>query len=404
LKELRKADDFSAERRCGGEAVQYHHPDRLGTRLVTTPANGSYFEQQTLPFGTALNESPPTGAITGETNRRFTSYDRSTTTKLDYAVNRHYDPQQGRFTQVDPAEMEATSLENPQTLNLYAYCTNDPINHTDPSGLGFFSFLKKIFKWIAVALTVVVAVLTIIYAPYLFATTLKLVFGVISAVASAASSVLSAFGLTKAAGIFGIIAAAASLGTSLLASIEKTNWKTLLKAVSDGATLTSRTLSAYGHKMIAQVFDLAGSVTGFISGGLKRNEITDPLTGKVIGYKYSWAASDWETYKFIRGTTEKVANLAGATRLGGYLNVLGLVDDAYDFYLGIKNRGDDEKTPDTVEKLNVRKNTRRALSGFEEVFARSIIVIRNRLTRSRQEAGRINSSIGRVEKGIALAH
>ena len=38
----------------GGEAVQFHHPDRLGTRLVTNPADGSFFEQQTLPFGTAL--------------------------------------------------------------------------------------------------------------------------------------------------------------------------------------------------------------------------------------------------------------------------------------------------------------------------------------------------------------
>src|SRR5713101_4772633 len=87
----------------GGEAIQFHHPDRLSTRIVTNPANGTFFEQQTLPFGTALTESPPTGGMTNETNRRFTSYDRSQTTKLDYAVNRHYDPQQGRFTQVDPA-------------------------------------------------------------------------------------------------------------------------------------------------------------------------------------------------------------------------------------------------------------------------------------------------------------
>src|SRR5712664_198697 len=113
----------------GGEAIQFHHPDRLGTRLVTDPVAGTSFEQVTLPFGTALSAES-----TGETNRRFTSYDRSPTTKLDYAVNRHYDPQQGRFTQVDPIGMKSVSLASPQTLNLYAYCTNDPINHTDPSG------------------------------------------------------------------------------------------------------------------------------------------------------------------------------------------------------------------------------------------------------------------------------
>src|SRR5712691_4241618 len=106
------------------EAIQFHHPDRLGTRLVTDPSNGTSFEQVTLPFGTALG-----GESTGATNRRFTSYDRSSTTGLDYANNRHYDSQQGRFTQVDPSGMGATSISNPQSLNLYTYCTNDPINH-----------------------------------------------------------------------------------------------------------------------------------------------------------------------------------------------------------------------------------------------------------------------------------
>jgi hypothetical protein len=31
--------------------------------------------------------------------------------------------------------MSASSLGDPQSLNLYAYCGNDPINHTDPDGL-----------------------------------------------------------------------------------------------------------------------------------------------------------------------------------------------------------------------------------------------------------------------------
>ena len=145
----------------GGEAVQFHHPDRLGTRLVTDPANGTSFEQVTLPFGTALNAES-----TGTTNKRFTSYDRSATTGLDYANNRHYDSQQGRFTQVDPIGMSSVSLESPQTLNLYAYCANDPINNADPSGLGFFSSMAKIFKAIkkiiAIALVVVVVVAVVL--------------------------------------------------------------------------------------------------------------------------------------------------------------------------------------------------------------------------------------------------
>jgi YD repeat-containing protein len=39
----------------GGEFVQYHHPDRLGTRLVSNAQDTTSFEQVSLPFGTALS-------------------------------------------------------------------------------------------------------------------------------------------------------------------------------------------------------------------------------------------------------------------------------------------------------------------------------------------------------------
>jgi RHS repeat-associated protein len=118
------------ERAGSGEKVEFHHPDLLSTRLVTNAASGTHFYQDHLPYGTALNTSSM-----GGTKRRFTSYDRSLNTGLDYAVNRHYDPLQGRFTQVDPIGMKAADLDNPQSLNLYAYCGNDPINSVDPDGL-----------------------------------------------------------------------------------------------------------------------------------------------------------------------------------------------------------------------------------------------------------------------------
>jgi RHS repeat-associated protein len=152
------------------ERVEYQHPDRLGTRLVTNNADTTAFEQTSLPFGVALDAES-----TGESNRRFTSYDRSTTTGLDYAVNRHYDSKQGRFTQVDPLGIGASSLANPQSLNLYAYCGNDPVNRLDPNGLfwgklfRFFGKIAKVFnkiiKWALVALAVAVAVVAIVVSP-----------------------------------------------------------------------------------------------------------------------------------------------------------------------------------------------------------------------------------------------
>src|SRR6185436_9863211 len=87
-----------------------------------------------LPFGTAMNPSQQV------VNPRFNSYDYSGASLLDYAVNRYYDSRQGRFTQVDPLGMTAVDLLNPQTLNLYAYCGNDPVNARDPLGASGFSF------------------------------------------------------------------------------------------------------------------------------------------------------------------------------------------------------------------------------------------------------------------------
>ncbi len=49
--------------------------------------------------------------------------------------------------------MSVVSLTNPQSLNLYAYCMNDPVNQTDPSGLGFFQFPEKLSKWIGIAVS-----------------------------------------------------------------------------------------------------------------------------------------------------------------------------------------------------------------------------------------------------------
>ncbi len=190
----------------GGESTEFNHPDRLGTRTITNQATGSSYEQTTLPFGTALNAESTTS-----TNKRFTSYDRSARTGLDYAVNRTYDSKQGRFTQVDPIGMGAANLASPQTLNLYAYCGNDPINYTDPSGL-FWGFFKKLFKWVLVAVAVIVAVVTIVgvlAAP----ATIAGILSAISAGASAASQVLNAFGFRRAGLILGIIAVVAGFGS-----------------------------------------------------------------------------------------------------------------------------------------------------------------------------------------------
>jgi RHS repeat-associated protein len=360
---------------AGGESVEYDHPDRLGTRITTNPANGTWSEQVTLPFGTALG-AESTGT---PTNRRFTSYDRSTTTGLDYAVNRHYDAQQGRFTQVDPDGLKAMNLDSPQTLNLYAYCVNDPINHTDPSGLGFFSFLKKIFKWVVVIVAVIVAVLTVIYTGQIQAAIglLKTVLALVANIAAAASQVFNALGLKKLGAIFDIIAAGAAFGFSLR-SIAGKGWalaKTILKAVQDGAAFVSKTLTLLAHKKLGQIFDLVSSTAGFISGAIRN--------------KGSWGfhPKKWDIYKFVRSTSEKIANLAGEERVGGFLNVLGLVDDIGDIYYGLRDFGQPGSGAIPLGKVLLRT------VGGPGVFEQLLPIYK-----------KINSAFGRIDKAIALAH
>src|SRR5262249_51872956 len=126
-----------------GTETRFHHPDRLGTRLVTDASGTVVSEQRSMPFGTMLPITQTYGGensyqhptLSNPSKKRFTTYDRSDVTTLNYAVNRFYSAQQGRFTQVDPIGAGASRLEDPQTLNLYAYCGNDPINCIDPDGL-----------------------------------------------------------------------------------------------------------------------------------------------------------------------------------------------------------------------------------------------------------------------------
>jgi RHS repeat-associated protein len=108
--------------------IRYYHPDRQSTRMITNSAGAVVGTTDQLPFGEEI-------AASGEVEKhKFGSYERDSS-GLDYAVNRHYDPRQGRFNQVDPLGMGAASLADPQSLNLYGYVRSDPVNSADPTGL-----------------------------------------------------------------------------------------------------------------------------------------------------------------------------------------------------------------------------------------------------------------------------
>lgn len=94
-----------------------------------------------LPFGSELlanTGNRTTGmrylAAPDDLGPKFTSQTREPETVLDWFNVRDYSPTQGRFQSVDPGNAGADPSD-PQTWNMYAYVTNNPLSYTDPSGM-----------------------------------------------------------------------------------------------------------------------------------------------------------------------------------------------------------------------------------------------------------------------------
>jgi len=76
------------------------------------------------------------GVLTEETARvnnpfRYSGYEYDEESGLYYLKSRHYDPAIARFMQEDT---DRGSARDPLSLNLYTYCSNEPVKYYDPSG------------------------------------------------------------------------------------------------------------------------------------------------------------------------------------------------------------------------------------------------------------------------------
>jgi RHS repeat-associated protein len=110
----------------------FHHRDWLGSNRLTTLPDWTSTEQCTdLPFGDGLACSQ-TGAPPASTP--FAQYERDAESQLDHTWFRQYSSAQGRWTTPDPY-LGSIDPSDPQSLNRYAYVTNDPVRFRDPTGL-----------------------------------------------------------------------------------------------------------------------------------------------------------------------------------------------------------------------------------------------------------------------------
>jgi len=84
---------------------------------------------------------------------------------LYYLNSRYYDPVVGRFINADTIDNTIENSDDLLSGNLFAYCTNNPVNHSDPDGtwkLPNWSALGKGFLKAAKVAIVIVAVAAII--------------------------------------------------------------------------------------------------------------------------------------------------------------------------------------------------------------------------------------------------
>lgn len=120
----------------------------LGTKRVQANAQGQVDENCfSLPFGNDLNNpltancgAPPNTLQTNSdaTEHHFTGKERDTESGNDYFGARYYASTMGRWMSPDwSAKAEPVpyaKLDNPQSLNLYAYVGNNPMTRFDPDG------------------------------------------------------------------------------------------------------------------------------------------------------------------------------------------------------------------------------------------------------------------------------
>ncbi|MGH2687537.1 MAG: RHS repeat domain-containing protein, partial [Actinomycetota bacterium] len=110
-----------------GARTWYHH-DHLGSVRLRTGEQGQQVESADYePFGEASSAS----GEAGENPWDFAGHRTDGDSGLVYMNARYYDAEIGRFLTADPVVADP---KDPQSLNRYAYASNNPISNVDPTG------------------------------------------------------------------------------------------------------------------------------------------------------------------------------------------------------------------------------------------------------------------------------
>ncbi|MCP3942526.1 MAG: hypothetical protein GY710_13710 [Desulfobacteraceae bacterium] len=108
--------------------LKYFHKDHLGSTNALSGEDGTVIDfGEYLPYG--LDQSP--NDLLNFSSYKFTDQEQDEGTGLYNYDARLYDPAIGQFIMADSM---VPDMYNPQSLNRYAYCLNNPLIYVDPSG------------------------------------------------------------------------------------------------------------------------------------------------------------------------------------------------------------------------------------------------------------------------------
>ena len=131
---IREGSQYLNDEDPVSQRLLYLHTDHLGSITTITNANGTI--QQELSYdawGNLRNPTTWSGSFTGTPllDRGFTGHEHLYGFGLINMNGRMYDPVMSSFLSVDSYVQDP---ENSQNFNRYAYCLNNPLGYSDPSG------------------------------------------------------------------------------------------------------------------------------------------------------------------------------------------------------------------------------------------------------------------------------
>ena len=225
------------------------HSDHLGSSNVITDQDGRQVASyEYTPYGgfaknsvIARSEAKQDEALT---SHYFTGKELESTTGLYYYGARYYDPQLGRFITPDSI---VQSPYDPQSLNRYSYCRNNPINYVDPTGHWWF---------------IVTAIIAVVKAAAAVAAAHPFITGAILNVALNARNINSFGSFAAYAGIGAISGGAAAGAGGAIGGVLGSFWGSLAAGAA-GGLIGGFGNASYGGASFGQALAF-----GFVSAGV----------------------------------------------------------------------------------------------------------------------------------------